>query len=481
MSGAKAGPAVRLPEALITAAASLLPHDTRERYRQEWIAELQHYRREGVRPGLPALRILRTAPATRHALRSPTRSVADFPVLHALAFAGFRYYFAGSVCRDTGIWLQNTAFIFLVYSMTHSIFALGLVMSAQFAAPLVLGPWMAVVITRFGSHRSLLLGSCMAAIIEGTLAVLLFTERLDMPWILLGAMAIGNVSALAVPAAWEIAPQVMPSEHAAAADTASSLSVNIGKAIAPVFAFTIVASAGYGWAFGCASVSYMVMCIALIVARRMVRAGYVTTPRPAGRQWSFAWRSRSVLILLAVAAAVTAAASPPLVLGPALAATVGAPVSYCAFYLATLGAGAALVSFRPVRRPSPGKISCYLLVLGASTVLFALSPVLWLSLCAATVMGCASLLSSATAQALLMHHSHRENTSAITTIWAAAFIGAGSISALIDGILANTLGVRTAGVLIATPAAIVAVLLIAKSLSRRRRIFPNNHAVATNG
>ena len=65
--------AFRLAKVIVMAAALLLPRSARARSREEWMAELDEYRRESIAPIPPALRMLSTAPATRHGLRSADR------------------------------------------------------------------------------------------------------------------------------------------------------------------------------------------------------------------------------------------------------------------------------------------------------------------------------------------------------------------------------------------------------------------------
>ena len=62
-----------LAKALIAVAALLLPREARARYRREWMAELDEYKRESISPTPPALRILLTAPVTRRGLRPVNR------------------------------------------------------------------------------------------------------------------------------------------------------------------------------------------------------------------------------------------------------------------------------------------------------------------------------------------------------------------------------------------------------------------------
>lgn len=68
MNGPQACRSAWIARALVIAAAQLLPACQRQRYRLEWLAELERYEREGVCPVSPALRILRDAPVVRHTL-----------------------------------------------------------------------------------------------------------------------------------------------------------------------------------------------------------------------------------------------------------------------------------------------------------------------------------------------------------------------------------------------------------------------------
>ena len=67
--------------------------------------------------------------------------------------------------------MQTTAQVVLVYQLTSSVFAVGVVISAQFAGSLVLGPWAAVVASRIGGRRMLVITQLASAGVAGFLAV----------------------------------------------------------------------------------------------------------------------------------------------------------------------------------------------------------------------------------------------------------------------------------------------------------------------
>src|SRR6478752_407273 len=72
---------------------------------------------------------------------------------HVLCYPAFRLYFAGSLVSNLGTWVQNTAQVLLMYELTRSVLAVGLVISAQFSGSLFLGPWAAVVASRIGGRK----------------------------------------------------------------------------------------------------------------------------------------------------------------------------------------------------------------------------------------------------------------------------------------------------------------------------------------
>ena len=97
-----------------------------------------------------------------------------------------------------------------------------------------------------------------------------------------------------------------------------SVSYNLGRALAPVFSVLIFSTVGFGLAFALNAVSFFFFTVVLLWLRRR--------RRPAGANRSrvmngsvVAWQDRRIMVLLLMVAAVTVAADPILVLGPALA------------------------------------------------------------------------------------------------------------------------------------------------------------------
>ena len=99
---------------------------------------------------------------------------------------GFSWYFTGSVISNFGTWLQNTAQVVLAYQLTHSVFWVGLVTSAQFTSPLVLGAWAGVLTHKLGNWRTLILTQFASMGIALTLAIADFGHMLTRDWLVGG-------------------------------------------------------------------------------------------------------------------------------------------------------------------------------------------------------------------------------------------------------------------------------------------------------
>jgi Transmembrane secretion effector len=372
----------------------------------------------------------------------------------------FRWYFAGSVVSNLGTWLQNVAQVILAYQLTRSVFAVGMVTCAQFSSPLVLGPWAGVLTNRIGNWYALIVTQCASMLIAATLAALQLSHALTVPLLCAGAMAIGLAFTFALPALSVTVAGLARDGETKKALALDSVSYNLGRALAPVFGVLIFTTIGFGWAFILNAVSFFFFTMVLLWKRpRNIQAG----PNKS-RVWNgfrIACDERRIMILLLMVAAVTIAADPILVLGPALARSFGASADWSGIFISALGAGNVIGSLRPTRRvPSIRRGATVLAVLSLAMVIFVSAPWIWVSVAAAFAAGMACLLAGATTRALLLHHAGPSRQAAVMAAWAVAWAGSKPIASLTDGGLASLIGVRPTGILLALPALLPAVALI---------------------
>lgn len=391
----------------------------------------------------------------------------------------FRLYFAGSLASNAGTWLQNTAQVILVYRLTHSVFAVGLVSCAQFSGSLVLGPSGPMIASRLGGTRLLVATQLACAGIAGWLAALQAAGRLTELPLVLGALGLGLAFAFALPVQTALVPGLVAEADTGAAMAMNSVSYNAGRALAPALCVAVVLGMGFTWAFLLNSMSFVVFACVLFWLRP---PGGPTPAWPARATDGLvtALRHPRILLLLCMVAAVTFADDPVLVLGPGLARHVlGTSSDWAGYFLSALGCGTILGSLRPARthaRQQPESTSATsrvaalgLLVLGGAIILFAAGIAPWLSLAAALAAGAAGLVAGSTAQAMLARYG-RGNTGSVMALWAIAWAGTKPLASLTDGWIASRGGILAAGVAMVTPAMLLALFEMALPARTKRHV-----------
>jgi predicted MFS family arabinose efflux permease len=376
---------------------------------------------------------------------------------------GFSWYFTGSVVSNFGTWLQNTAQVVLAYQLTHSVFWVGLVTSAQFTSPLVLGAWAGVLTHKLGNWRTLIITQCASMVIALTLAGLEFGHVLTRFWLVAGALLIGLAFTFALPALSVTVASLVPPTETKRALAMDSVSYNLGRALAPVCAVLIFTRVGFGWAFGLNAISYGFFTVVLLCLRRRAKtAGKSENNRSRVRNgFRIAWDDRRIMVLLLMVAAVTVAADPILVLGPALARSFGSSADWSGLFITALGAGNVIGSFHPSRQaPSIRRGATVLAILSLVMIVFVAAPWIGISVAAAFAAGVSCLVAGATTRALLLHHAGPGHQAAVMAAWAVAWAGSKPLASFADGTLASHFGLQTTGILLALPALVPAGVML---------------------
>jgi MFS family permease len=377
---------------------------------------------------------------------------------HVLRHRRFLIYFVGSLISNLGTWLQNTAQMLLAYQLTHSAFAVGVVVSAQFAGFLLIGPWAATLAGRVGNNRVLIGSQIWSAATAAALAGLQLNGALTESQLAVGALSIGLAFTFALPVQTAMVPSLVPERETKAAMAMNSVSYNAGRTLAPVLCVVVVVSIGAGWAFGLNAISFLVFAATIVAVRPRSSA----PPTRQARDWLgmriALWRPR-ILLLLAMVAAVTIADDPILVLGPPLARHVLAVSStWPGYFLSALGLGTVLGALIPTKPSSARRAAVPLLGLAISVIVFTAGINVWLTVLAAISAGIAGLLTGSATQALLLKTAGPRQATQVMSLWAIAWAGSKPLASLTDGWLASHIGVFDAGIALAAPALVIALL-----------------------
>jgi predicted MFS family arabinose efflux permease len=394
----------------------------------------------------------------------PTTAKARRSAWRVLRHRDFRWYFLGSLTSNLGTWMQTTAQVVLVYQLTHSVFAVGVVTSAQFAGTLFLGPWAAVVASHIGGKRTLIFTQLASAGVAAVLAALERAGSLDENGLILGALVMGLLFAIALPIQTAMIPRLVPENQrdAEAAMAMNSVSYNAGRALAPALSVVVIATIGFKWAFALNAISCLVyvLMLARVRPRGSDKPARPADVRDGGRA---ARKAPRILLLLALVAAVTLADDPVLILGPALAHQLHVSSSWPGYFLSALGLGTVLGSMWPTRAPksrneskTSHRAAGWLLFLAAAVVLFSMGIAAWVSLVAAFAAGVAALRTGAVTQTQLLR-LRPVYAASVMGLWAICWAGSKPLASFFDGWLASVVPhLWIAAVALALPAALLA-------------------------
>lgn len=380
----------------------------------------------------------------------------------------FRRYFIGSVTSDLGTWFQNTAQVLLAYRLSHSVLVVGLVTCAQFTSPLVLSAFAGVATSRLGGRRTLFGTQIVAAVFAALISAGIFLGPITGWELTAGAVASGLAFTFALPARNVTVRRLVIREDEESAFSLDSVSYNLGRAVAPPLCVLLVTTAGFGWAFALNAVSFAIFAVCIALAGRGSNKGWSLAekePRKASKIWDgvrVAFNDWEIGIALLMVAAVTIADDPILVLGPSVARGQGADPYWAGLFIAALGAGTVIGSFRPSRHTaSLRKAATALAALALCMVLFVQSPWAWASMVAAVGAGASCLVANSTTKTLLTRKTTSALEASVMAVWAIAWAGSKPVASLCDGLLANWAGIRWTGFLLAIPALIPFLVLIA--------------------
>jgi len=366
----------------------------------------------------------------------------------------FGPYFVGNALSASGTWFQNLAAALLIFRQTHSPLLLGVLNFAQFIPILVLAPWAGGASDRWNRRSLLFVTQSTAVVLSGGLGLLAALDLAPTPVVIADALALGVVSAFSAPAQQALITQLVEEPEVPTAVALNSMTFNLARAIGPASAALAVEYLGIPAAFGLNAVSYLIFIAALLVIGPRAQR-FVERPKSQLRASIELLQQRPQLVVyLVIVAAVGFASDPVNTLAPAWAHAFGHKDTVAGYIIGAFGAGAVTAGLVVAGRVGGSRRRMFttLLLLGGGMVAFSLSPWLWLGLPLLFVAGFGYLASNTHATSRLQLGVEPWQRGRIMALWSVAFLGLRPFASLLDGLIANSFGVRYAGVILALPA-----------------------------
>src|SRR5262249_1793042 len=139
----------------------------------------------------------------------------------ALKHRNFRLLWSGNLISQTGDWMDNVAFSWLVYSMTHSSVALAMVNVFRAVPILALTLFAGVLADRFERRKVLFSTQFILMIVAFILSALLITGTIQVWMVFVIATTRGIVNSFNQPARQSLISDLVPKE-----DLPNAISLN---------------------------------------------------------------------------------------------------------------------------------------------------------------------------------------------------------------------------------------------------------------
>jgi MFS family permease len=190
----------------------------------------------------------------------------------------YRLYFTGQSVSLIGTWMQKTAVSWVIYTLTHSTFMLGLTLFASQFPSFLFSLIGGVVSDRYNRYRVLLLTQIASMVQAILLAALILMNRYQVWEILALSVMLGVINAFDVPARQSLVYEMVEDKNDLPNALAlNSSMVNLSRLIGPGIAGLVLEAYGDSTCFGINALSFIAVIGSLLMMRL---PKYVDKPHP---------------------------------------------------------------------------------------------------------------------------------------------------------------------------------------------------------
>ena len=180
----------------------------------------------------------------------------------------YRLFFAGQSVSQIGTWMQRTGISWVVYTMTHSAFMLGLsVFAAQFPS-FVFSLFGGIAADRYNRYKVLLFTQVASMVQAIMLAILTLTDHFKVWEILALSVMLGIINAFDVPARQPLVHELITDKaELPNALALNSTMVNLARLVGPALSGIVLKHFGAGICFSINAVSFVAVITSLLLLR----------------------------------------------------------------------------------------------------------------------------------------------------------------------------------------------------------------------
>ena len=389
----------------------------------------------------------------------------------ALRHRNFRLFWFGQLISLIGTWMQALAQAWLILTLTHDPFWLGVVAAAQFLPVLILGLFGGVIADVLPKRTTLIGTQVASMLLAFVLAGLTFANVAQVWQILVLSALLGLVNAVDMPTRQAFVVEMVGRGEVTNAVGLNSAMFNAARIVGPAVGGLLIGALGVTACFFLNGLSFVAVIASLLLIREADLFPTARLARPTSLRGvaddlaeglHYVRVTPVVLLAVVLVGLVSTFAMNFNVLAPPLAQDIlGVGATGLGFLMASMGLGAlsAALVVATFRRPRPWIIVLGALGLGALEMILAgvrSYPVALVAMYGAGAASVAMMISANTSIQLAVPDQLRGR---VLSVYTTVFAGATPIGAPVIGWLASAFGTEVAlavGGGIAVVAALVA-------------------------
>lgn len=370
----------------------------------------------------------------------------------------YRQIWLGNLASNAGTWLQIVAAAFLVYEITESPAAVGVLALIARGPSVVFAPLSGQLADRYDRRTVALATFAAQAAAAAALAILAALGLAGVAVIYVLTFVLWTGWALGLPAMLALIPLLVERPLFSQAVSVNAAGINVARLIGPAIGGVMLAFAGPAWCFALNAASFAVLLVALtrIAPRPSANGGAPTSTRAGVRA---AGADPALRRLLVGAAVFTLLAGPIQELAAVIAADLSAGEIGLGALLSAMGGGGLVGAFvlewlqrRGLTRSRSLPAASAMFAVGLG--LLAVSPWLALSITAMAFCGVFWIWIFAGTNTAIQLRAPERLVGQMLGLYQMAVVGGIGVGSLLAGLIAEEIGIRpTLGLLAALLAA----------------------------
>ena len=369
---------------------------------------------------------------------------------------------------------------FIVFELTGSFAALGLVSLANALPGLALSLVGGVVADRFHRRDVVQAGQLANMAVAVVVAAFLLSDQLIFEYLLASAVIQGTINALIMPSRQSMIPDIVHPRLLMNAVALNTAGMNVMRLVAPTVGGGLLATVDDGWVYVLMALLYLAGAVLMIPVKIRPQAALNAQtgngqPRTSGLSdivegCRYMWQDKTVLTILSVNLLIVLFSMPYQMMLPGFAKEVlDAGPGRLGLLMSITGvgslAGSLVIASLPARRRG-FILLCGSLLMGVSLVVFSVSSWFWLTAGVMVMVGVGQAARMSLSNVLLQAYTNPEYRGRVMSIYMMEF-SLVSFGTFVIGILSNVVGVQVA--LFATSVALVVIVAGSFFFARRLR------------